>query len=293
MERRRWRTCGAIAAPSSGWSAGTVAAVADPYRDLAVAARASRPTWRRSWSRPSSSATASRRPTRSGSTGTPCSRELRRCRAGPRRRERAEPSRGPTPGARRSDGLGQVDRGAGAGRASVCAGRSGRAGVDGLDGGLPGDGHRHHDALRGRTSPCAAPPGRRRRPGPGVQRRRVRPARSTRRSTRSSPGALGPSSSAAPGCTCRRWSTGWSCRAATPRSRPASTREPDTRALYERLRASSTRSRRHASSPTTGAGSLRALEVTEGSGRPFSSFGPGLDAYPGTPFVLTGPAGRP
>ncbi len=33
---------------------------------------------------------------------------------------------------------------------------------------------------------------------------------------------------------------------------------------------------------------LRALEVTEGSGHTFSSFGPGLDAHPVTPFVLTG-----
>ena len=33
---------------------------------------------------------------------------------------------------------------------------------------------------------------------------------------------------------------------------------------------------------------LRALEVTIGAGRPFSSFGPGLDAYPPTPYVLTG-----
>lgn len=33
---------------------------------------------------------------------------------------------------------------------------------------------------------------------------------------------------------------------------------------------------------------LRALEVTIGAGRPFSSFGPGLDAYPPTPFVLSG-----
>ena len=33
---------------------------------------------------------------------------------------------------------------------------------------------------------------------------------------------------------------------------------------------------------------VRALEVTLGAGRPFSSFGPGLDAYPDTPFVLTG-----
>jgi tRNA dimethylallyltransferase len=33
---------------------------------------------------------------------------------------------------------------------------------------------------------------------------------------------------------------------------------------------------------------VRALEVTLGSGQPFSSFGPGLDAYPATPFRLAG-----
>jgi tRNA dimethylallyltransferase len=33
---------------------------------------------------------------------------------------------------------------------------------------------------------------------------------------------------------------------------------------------------------------VRALEVTFGSGRPFSSFGPGIDTYPATPFRLTG-----
>lgn len=33
---------------------------------------------------------------------------------------------------------------------------------------------------------------------------------------------------------------------------------------------------------------LRALEVTIGSGRRFSSFGPGLDRYPPTPFVMVG-----
>lgn len=33
---------------------------------------------------------------------------------------------------------------------------------------------------------------------------------------------------------------------------------------------------------------VRALEVTIGSGRPFSASGPGMDAYPPTPFVLTG-----
>ena len=33
---------------------------------------------------------------------------------------------------------------------------------------------------------------------------------------------------------------------------------------------------------------VRALEVTLGSGRPFSSFGPGLDAHPPTPFTMVG-----
>jgi tRNA dimethylallyltransferase len=33
---------------------------------------------------------------------------------------------------------------------------------------------------------------------------------------------------------------------------------------------------------------VRALEVTVGSGRPFSSYGPGLEAYPPTPFRLIG-----
>lgn len=33
---------------------------------------------------------------------------------------------------------------------------------------------------------------------------------------------------------------------------------------------------------------VRALEVTLGSGRPFSSFGPGIEAYPPTPFVQVG-----
>ncbi|HUQ62634.1 MAG TPA: tRNA (adenosine(37)-N6)-dimethylallyltransferase MiaA [Acidimicrobiales bacterium] len=33
---------------------------------------------------------------------------------------------------------------------------------------------------------------------------------------------------------------------------------------------------------------VRALEVTLGSGQPFSSFGPGIDAYPSTPFRLAG-----
>lgn len=40
--------------------------------------------------------------------------------------------------------------------------------------------------------------------------------------------------------------------------------------------------------PTNRRRVLRALEVTVGSGRPFSSYGPGLDHYPDTPIVLVG-----
>lgn len=64
-------------------------------------------------------------------------------------------------------------------------------------------------------------------------------------------------------------------------------REPDTGALHRRLREldpvaagrMEPRNRRRV---------IRALEVTLGSGRPFSSFGPGLDVYPPAPFPLIG-----
>jgi tRNA dimethylallyltransferase len=42
--------------------------------------------------------------------------------------------------------------------------------------------------------------------------------------------------------------------------------------------------------PTNRRRVLRALEVTLGSGRPFSSYGPGLDVYPPTRFRLVGVA---
>jgi tRNA dimethylallyltransferase len=42
--------------------------------------------------------------------------------------------------------------------------------------------------------------------------------------------------------------------------------------------------------PTNRRRVIRALEVTVGSGQPFSSFGPGLEAYPPTPFRLLGVA---
>jgi tRNA dimethylallyltransferase len=42
--------------------------------------------------------------------------------------------------------------------------------------------------------------------------------------------------------------------------------------------------------PTNTRRIVRALEVTLGSGRPFSSYGPGLDSHPPTPFELIGVA---
>jgi tRNA dimethylallyltransferase len=63
--------------------------------------------------------------------------------------------------------------------------------------------------------------------------------------------------------------------------------EPDTAVLYERLSAldplAATRME-----PTNRRRVVRALEVTLGSGRPFSSFGPGLQAYPPIKFQLVG-----
>jgi tRNA dimethylallyltransferase len=63
--------------------------------------------------------------------------------------------------------------------------------------------------------------------------------------------------------------------------------EPDTPALYDRLRRLDP-----AAAVKMGPGNrrrvVRALEVCLGSGRPFSTFGPGLDTYPPTPVVQVG-----
>jgi tRNA dimethylallyltransferase len=63
--------------------------------------------------------------------------------------------------------------------------------------------------------------------------------------------------------------------------------DPDTAALFARLQvldpAGATKME-----PTNRRRILRALEVTIGSGRPFSSFGPGLDTYPPTPVAQIG-----
>lgn len=64
-------------------------------------------------------------------------------------------------------------------------------------------------------------------------------------------------------------------------------KEPDSRVLHGRLaeRDPLAASRME---PDNRRRILRALEVTLGAGRPFSDFGPGLDTYPPTPFVVVG-----
>jgi tRNA dimethylallyltransferase len=63
--------------------------------------------------------------------------------------------------------------------------------------------------------------------------------------------------------------------------------DPDTEALHRRLLAVDPLAASRME-PTNRRRVVRALEVTLGSGRAFSSFGPGLDAYPPTPFRQIG-----
>jgi tRNA dimethylallyltransferase len=63
--------------------------------------------------------------------------------------------------------------------------------------------------------------------------------------------------------------------------------EPDTAVLYARLEALDPQAATKMQ-PNNRRRVVRALEVCIGSGQPFSSYGPGLDAYPPTPFRLIG-----
>lgn len=63
--------------------------------------------------------------------------------------------------------------------------------------------------------------------------------------------------------------------------------EPDTLALHRRLAGLDPLAASRME-PTNRRRVVRALEVTLGAGAPFSSFGPGLDAYPATRFRLVG-----
>jgi len=63
--------------------------------------------------------------------------------------------------------------------------------------------------------------------------------------------------------------------------------DPDTAALHRRLEQLDPVAAARME-PTNRRRVVRALEVTEGAGRPFSSFGPGLSSYPPTPVQLIG-----
>ena len=65
--------------------------------------------------------------------------------------------------------------------------------------------------------------------------------------------------------------------------------EPDTDVLFMRLRQLDPVAAARIE-PANRRRLVRALEVTLGSGRPFSSYGPGLDTYPPPPFPLVGMA---
>ncbi len=63
--------------------------------------------------------------------------------------------------------------------------------------------------------------------------------------------------------------------------------EPDTAVLFARLEGLDPLAASRME-PTNRRRVVRALEVTVGSGRPFSSFGPGLEEYPPAPFPVVG-----
>lgn len=72
-----------------------------------------------------------------------------------------------------------------------------------------------------------------------------------------------------------------------PQVRAALEEEPDTAVLYRRLEEADPAAAARME-PTNRRRVVRALEVVVGSGRPFSSFGPGLDVHPATRFRLAG-----
>jgi tRNA dimethylallyltransferase len=74
-----------------------------------------------------------------------------------------------------------------------------------------------------------------------------------------------------------------------PEARAEVEAEPDTPTLHHRLAELDPRAASRME-PTNRRRVVRALEVTLGSGRPFSSYGPGLDVYPPTRFHQVGVA---
>ena len=88
-------------------------------------------------------------------------------------------------------------------------------------------------------------------------------------------------SSAAPASITESWSTTSTCRGSGRRSGPNSTRSTTVAPSTQRLESLDPAGAAKIE-PTNRRRVVRALEVTLGSGRPFSSFGPGVDAYPPT-----------
>ena len=143
----------------------------------------------------------------------------------------------------------------------------------------------------GTSKPDAGGPGRRAAPPPRPGR--SRPGLHRDRSSRRPPArpwtdiagrAITRCSWAARGSTCGPWSTTWTSPAAIPDVAAAleaelddGRREPAD--LHARLRALDPVAAARME-PTNRRRVVRALEVTLGSGRPFSDFGPGLEAYP-------------
>ncbi len=178
------------------------------------------------------------------------------------------------PRARRPDGVGEV-RARPGGRPGP---RRRRDRVRRLDAGLPRHGHRHREAdergARARfpiiwsTSPSRGRTGRSR----GSRPRRGGPSPTSRRA------ASGRCWSAAPGCTCRRWSTTSGSPARTSscaRSSRAHAARPDgLAAAYDELERRDPVAAARIE-PTNRRRIVRALEVIESTGQPFSSFGPG------------------
>ncbi|MDE0928032.1 MAG: tRNA (adenosine(37)-N6)-dimethylallyltransferase MiaA [Acidimicrobiales bacterium] len=72
-----------------------------------------------------------------------------------------------------------------------------------------------------------------------------------------------------------------------PETRAELETESDTGVLYQRLLTLDPLAAGRME-PSNRRRVLRALEVTVGAGRPFSAFGPGIDAYPPTPFTQIG-----
>ena len=158
-----------------------------------------------------------------------------------------------------------------------------------LHAGVPGHGHRHGQADARPSRPrCPTTCSTSSTPTTTTPSPGSRPTASPCWPT-SSPVASGPCSWAAPASTCRRWSTTSRSPASSPRCGPSSRPSPTPTRSSCASTWSSTRRRPRAWSPTNRRRVVRALEVTVGSGRPFSS----LRARPRHLPALAVPGRRP